>query len=1026
MKSKNPKTKLFLIAVVMFLMFSVLFSAIVYAQEAEKITLQKVADAITGKKAADAVASTKTKVETEGILGIYNKYKELIDFLLFTALFISIAMLGMKGWIEKGGGSAAKGMALVVGVTLGFAALKAGLSVSFLSAFAKNFVFFAMMLVIFFILRTEPFLGRYTGFGGTLLSAIFALIITYFLFSGFNLLLQKDVGTTGLLDPTLNKADVVYRGERLQGFYAVQKEREGTFPSQTPQQAAGGTAKVSAYISDSKVVISGAAITVKKDNVLVQSGVSNAEGFYEFISTIGNSLVIEATKKGYDVKSQKIVVKEKDDDNIVKIKIAAIEAKIKDLEKSKEKVSAVDWIISGIKKNPGKSLNIGIGTAAAILILILLLGRKKIFKKNVFEKKIGEKESNIIKDIEKTSDKKQKLMSENTRFAMILKRFSGSENAKDDAEKLKKIQILDEKLKGFKLDKETLNGLVSFVKKVIANKWDGAFIAKNFVYWEAGNKKLDTREINLLAMIVQRVLEKRLNVEQVESWTGGNRKIAEHAEKELIKVCDMIKKENERMRANIIKCMRFTQEDVIFIRNIPNFLNREEQKIGAIMQGVYQKMDLEKDRVLKMDKTQIKAFEQKVEDDIRKLNIKNSDKLKEIVMKYIEFYTELKKLEEVIKEEDKIVETEKKTLTEKSGAYSDNIYALAKEKRKIFEEETKLYQSLIDSKEFLKNVREVLKAYNEEWKKIEGEENAIKKADLDKLNRLIVVRKAEAFKGNSIIIGGRMVPREEWERMIGGKRESGMIIERIWRWHEKNQGVQTIAMELLLDRGFATPEGITQHINEVAAAVENVLNKKDKEIIKSEELKYSKGWVVSRIFKLSKKSSKNDEIAAAILNSIGLSYVLLRNELGDMTNFVEKVLVMRESEKNKGIDVLASRNAIFELHRKGLNNEQIAKRLIEIGYVKKGAAIKDIAAFVRRVLTRKKSVNEKDEFLANLKKEAGAQIFEDVLSMHKEGHSEDYIVRNIYHNVTSVSGTTAPDFKQVLDYVKRVINSRKK
>lgn len=132
----------------------------------------------------------------EGNVGLsfYDRNTQLWDFLLFFVMYLSIAYLGLKQWIEKGGG-AAKSLAVVIGAALALATLKAGMSVTFFIPFVKNALFFIMYMVVFLILLNITSTGEGEQKKKHVFwSLILAFIITYVMFNFAGLVTQGKGG----------------------------------------------------------------------------------------------------------------------------------------------------------------------------------------------------------------------------------------------------------------------------------------------------------------------------------------------------------------------------------------------------------------------------------------------------------------------------------------------------------------------------------------------------------------------------------------------------------------------------------------------------------------------------------------------------------------------------------------------------------------------------------------------------------------------------------------------------------------
>lgn len=91
-----------------------------------------------------------TSEKSSGTLTWYDQNTQLIDFIVFFIIFLSISYMGLKKWIEKGG-NAGKSLAIGIGIALSLAALKAGISATFFIPFVENAFFFILFIVIFFI-----------------------------------------------------------------------------------------------------------------------------------------------------------------------------------------------------------------------------------------------------------------------------------------------------------------------------------------------------------------------------------------------------------------------------------------------------------------------------------------------------------------------------------------------------------------------------------------------------------------------------------------------------------------------------------------------------------------------------------------------------------------------------------------------------------------------------------------------------------------------------------------------------------
>ncbi|MBS3109155.1 hypothetical protein J4227_01345 [Candidatus Woesearchaeota archaeon] len=114
-------------------------------------------------------------------LPIYDKYAQFFDFLIFTGIFVAIVYIGLsKFWgedIKQGGaGRAVRALAIIVGAAMAIAVIRAGLSVSFFIPFAKNLLFFLVIIALYFLFQRM-------GIKSKFLSLILAVIVAVILFN---------------------------------------------------------------------------------------------------------------------------------------------------------------------------------------------------------------------------------------------------------------------------------------------------------------------------------------------------------------------------------------------------------------------------------------------------------------------------------------------------------------------------------------------------------------------------------------------------------------------------------------------------------------------------------------------------------------------------------------------------------------------------------------------------------------------------------------------------------------------------
>lgn len=111
----------------------------------------------------------------------YDRNAQFIDFAIFLILFTSITMIGLKkgfaGGKETETQNAVKALAMIIGLAMTLAALKAGLSVTFFIPFVANTLFFIMIIIVFFLLL------RMGMDKHKIMAFILAIVITYLLFN---------------------------------------------------------------------------------------------------------------------------------------------------------------------------------------------------------------------------------------------------------------------------------------------------------------------------------------------------------------------------------------------------------------------------------------------------------------------------------------------------------------------------------------------------------------------------------------------------------------------------------------------------------------------------------------------------------------------------------------------------------------------------------------------------------------------------------------------------------------------------
>jgi len=112
---------------------------------------------------------------------IYDDYYQIIDFMIFLILFVSISSIALKkafaGDQYEKSGSAIRALAIIIGLALALAALKAGLSVTFFIPFVTNALFFICIIIVYFLLL------RMGMDKHKIMAFILALVITYLLFN---------------------------------------------------------------------------------------------------------------------------------------------------------------------------------------------------------------------------------------------------------------------------------------------------------------------------------------------------------------------------------------------------------------------------------------------------------------------------------------------------------------------------------------------------------------------------------------------------------------------------------------------------------------------------------------------------------------------------------------------------------------------------------------------------------------------------------------------------------------------------
>ncbi|NQV08460.1 hypothetical protein HQ529_01260 [Candidatus Woesearchaeota archaeon] len=112
---------------------------------------------------------------------IYDEYYQIIDFGIFLILFIAISTISLgkafAGEEWKDSRNAIKALAIIIGIAMAIAALKAGLSVTFFIPFVVNTIFFVCILVVYFVLL------RMGMDKHKILAFLLAILITYLLFN---------------------------------------------------------------------------------------------------------------------------------------------------------------------------------------------------------------------------------------------------------------------------------------------------------------------------------------------------------------------------------------------------------------------------------------------------------------------------------------------------------------------------------------------------------------------------------------------------------------------------------------------------------------------------------------------------------------------------------------------------------------------------------------------------------------------------------------------------------------------------
>ncbi len=112
-------------------------------------------------------------------LGIYDRNKELIDFLLFFTLFLGLSIISVRTfWKGEENVRPRRAVAVVIALALAIAAMKAGLSASFLAPFIKYLLFLLGAALLYFLFTK---IGNVEKGWAKLLVLLIAILVVWLL-----------------------------------------------------------------------------------------------------------------------------------------------------------------------------------------------------------------------------------------------------------------------------------------------------------------------------------------------------------------------------------------------------------------------------------------------------------------------------------------------------------------------------------------------------------------------------------------------------------------------------------------------------------------------------------------------------------------------------------------------------------------------------------------------------------------------------------------------------------------------------